>query len=117
MDKQVAREFLEAHNTLREIANQIAPYEERYLSHDGLGSAGMEVDGVYDHYLQLSNARNAVVDTLTQIRAKAQTKDILAELAGMEGGKPAEEYLQKVSLRESREVGREKRKGFFGLFR
>ena len=42
---QVAQAFLDAHNKVRAIAAELAPVESTYLSLDGLGSAGMEVDG------------------------------------------------------------------------
>lgn len=50
---QAAQAFFETHEKLRKLAAELAPYEERYLSMDGLGSAGMEVDGVRSLYREV----------------------------------------------------------------
>jgi len=119
-DEQSARAFLEAHNRLREIARDLAPYEERYLSFDGLGSAGMEVDGVLNHYTARSNERAELAAELRRLRTEAGDENILAELKKMSSGEKAIEYIQKVPLEESgekKEAQRETHKGWFGRFR
>jgi hypothetical protein len=102
------------------IAADLAPYEERYLSIDGLGSAGMEADGVLDYYTARSKERGDIIEELKRLRTEAGDEAILAELKGTEGSERAVEYIRKVPLQEDREkdeVKRETRKGWFGRFR
>ncbi len=118
--KQAAQEFLEAHTKLRAVAADLAPYEERYLSIDGLGSAGMEVDGVLDYYTARSKELGDLVEELKRLRTEAGDKMILAELKDTKGSESAMEYIRKVPLREDHEkneIRKEMRSGFFGRFR
>jgi len=116
-----ARAFLEVHNTLRAIAERLAPVEKEYLAEDGLGSAGMEASGIWEEYNALSKERGDLVEELRRLRMEAGDETILAELKGLEGSEQALDYIHKVPLRELKEAGKElaqeRRRGFFGRFR
>lgn len=115
---QAAQAFFETHKKLRELAAELAPYEERYLSMDGLGSAGMEVDGVYDYYIKKSEERGELVAELKRLRTEVGDEGILSELQGVEGSEAAKEYIRKVPLKEFQpEARKETKRGFFGRFR
>lgn len=120
--QESARAFLETHNKLRAIAEKIAPHEREYLSMDGLGSAGMEVDGVLDQYNEMAKERGDIVAELKRLRLEVGDENILAELKQTQGSELAAEYIRKVPLKELKnetqnEVRKETRKGLFGRFK
>lgn len=116
---EVAQAFLDAHNKVRAIATELTPIESRYLSLDGLGSAGMEVDGILDQYNEKSKERSEIVAEMKRLRSEAGDAQILAELNKLEGAEAAVEYIRKVPLQEpTREAALQKEvhKGIFGRF-
>src|SRR3989344_1367072 len=98
--REAARAFLDAHTRLLAIAAELAPIEARYLSDDGLGSAGMEVDGHWKWYQKKTQERGEVVAELRAIRNGADDESLLAELGTLPGAERAREYIRKVPLRK-----------------
>ena len=118
---QAAQEFLAKQNRITAINAEISNYNQAY-SFDDLGSAGMQVSGVLDHYNELGAERGKLVDEMKQLRAEAGDESLLSELEGMEGSEAAKEYIHTLrGLEDKKEEVREFRppvkKGLFGRFR
>ena len=96
--QEKAAEYVSLYNDLRRIALKLRPIEERFLGMDGLGSAGMQVEGVYDEYMRESGYRTNIVEQLKKVRAEVgenNRKEFEVEIRkNSDGEKAAEYYIQ-----------------------